>query len=210
MYVRLPLTRFQMEVLRCLNVAPSQLHPNSWGYIQAFGVLCQALGIRPTAKMFLHFFKTRPNAKRGWVSLSSMSKNSIFHLFAESYKDFKNHFFKVSITEMGQPFFLNDNGSPRFPLYLTKEPRTLTSWPLEDMSDVERRDLDRLVGLPRPVSSRQRVSCLKYNDFKSKVSGRFLCQIFCYWAVHILICVCKILQKSWRKEVVVIGSSIPG
>ncbi|WVZ04617.1 hypothetical protein V8G54_017963 [Vigna mungo] len=181
MYIRLPFTRFQMDVLRCLNVAPSQLHPNGCGYIQAFGVLCQALGIEPTTKIFLFFFKTRPNAKRGWVSLSSMSKNSIFNLFVESYKDFKNHFFKVSITEMGQPFFLNENGSPRFPLYWTKKPRTLTSWPLEDMTDVERRNLDELVGLPRPFSSRKMINCLKYNDLKSRVSDRFLCQIpSCY------------------------------
>ncbi|WVY94257.1 hypothetical protein V8G54_033345 [Vigna mungo] len=170
MYVRLPLTRFQMDVLRCLNVAPSQLHPNGWGYIQSFGVLCQALDIEPTAKIFLFFFKTRPNAKRGWVSLTSMAKNSIFSLFVESYKDFKNQFFKVSVTEMGRPFFLNDDGSSRFPLYWTKKPHTLTSWLIEDMSDVERRDLDRLVKLPRPFSSRKMVNCLKYNDLKSKVS----------------------------------------
>ncbi|BAT76398.1 hypothetical protein VIGAN_01439200 [Vigna angularis var. angularis] len=36
MYVRLPLSVFQMDVLKTLNVAPTQLHPNSWGYIQAF------------------------------------------------------------------------------------------------------------------------------------------------------------------------------
>ncbi|KOM41150.1 hypothetical protein LR48_Vigan04g134800 [Vigna angularis] len=48
LYLRLPFTTFQMDVLRTLNVAPSQLHPNSWGYMQAFAVLCRALGIRPT------------------------------------------------------------------------------------------------------------------------------------------------------------------
>lgn len=104
LYVRLPFTGFQMDILRILNVAPSQLHPNSWGYIQAFGVLCQSLGIRPTTKLFLYFFKTRPNAKRGWVSLSSVSKHAIFQLFAESYKDFKKQFFKIFITDLGRPF----------------------------------------------------------------------------------------------------------
>ncbi|WVZ09140.1 hypothetical protein V8G54_013670 [Vigna mungo] len=122
MYVRLPFTRFQMEVLKYLNVAPSQLHPNSWAYIQAFGVLCQALGINPTAKIFLYFFKSRPNAKKGWISLSSKAKDAIFNLFAESFKDFKNHFFKVSIKSRGKPFFLNDDGSSKFPLYWTRKP----------------------------------------------------------------------------------------
>ncbi|KOM49471.1 hypothetical protein LR48_Vigan08g029800 [Vigna angularis] len=48
LYLRFPFTTFQMDVLRTLNVAPSQLHPNSWGYVQAFAVLCRALAIRPT------------------------------------------------------------------------------------------------------------------------------------------------------------------
>lgn len=134
-------------------------------------MLCQALGIEPSVKIFLYFFKTRPNAKRGWVSLSSVSKNALFQLFAESYKDFKTQFFKVSVTDLGRPFFLCDDG--KFPLYRTKKPRTITSCPLEDMTDIERRDLDVLVGLPRPFSSQKMVNCLKYNDLKSRVSGRF-------------------------------------
>jgi len=32
-HVRLPLDEFTMRVLRILNVAPTQLHPNSWGYL---------------------------------------------------------------------------------------------------------------------------------------------------------------------------------
>lgn len=173
MYVRLPFTRFQMEVLQYLNVAPSQLHPNSWGHIQAFGVLCQALGIKPSAKVFSFFFKSRPNAKKGWVSLSSMAKNAIFQLYAKSYKEFKNQFFKVSITKMGRPFFFNEDGSPKFPLYWTKTPRSLTSWSLDDMTDIEHRDLDVLVKLARPFSSRKIVNCLRYNDFKPRVFGMF-------------------------------------
>jgi len=31
LHVRLPLDEFTMGVLRLLNVAPTQLHPNSWG-----------------------------------------------------------------------------------------------------------------------------------------------------------------------------------
>jgi len=43
LHVRLPLDDFTMGVLRALNVAPTQLHPNSWAYMQAFRVLCQSL-----------------------------------------------------------------------------------------------------------------------------------------------------------------------
>lgn len=40
------------------------LHPNSWGYIQVFAIMCQALAIRPTVALFLYIFRTRPIAKR--------------------------------------------------------------------------------------------------------------------------------------------------
>ncbi|QCD86570.1 hypothetical protein DEO72_LG3g1094 [Vigna unguiculata] len=39
LYVRLPFNDFTMGVLRLLNVAPTQLHPNSWAYLQDFRVV---------------------------------------------------------------------------------------------------------------------------------------------------------------------------
>ena len=49
LHVRLPLDDFTMGVLHQLNVAPTQLHPNSWAYLQAFRVLCQSdEGLTPT------------------------------------------------------------------------------------------------------------------------------------------------------------------
>ncbi|QCD89113.1 hypothetical protein DEO72_LG4g51 [Vigna unguiculata] len=39
LHVRLPLDDFAMGVLPLLNVAPTQLHPNSWASLQAFRVL---------------------------------------------------------------------------------------------------------------------------------------------------------------------------
>lgn len=65
MYVRLPFSVFQVDVLRMLNVAPSQLHPNNWGCIQAFATLCQVLAIRLTPTIFLYFFQTRPVVGKG-------------------------------------------------------------------------------------------------------------------------------------------------
>lgn len=36
--VRVPFSSFQIAVLNFLRVAPSQLHPNSWGFIGAFEI----------------------------------------------------------------------------------------------------------------------------------------------------------------------------
>ena len=40
-HVCLPFDDFTMGVLRVLNVAPSQLHPNSWASLQAFRLICE-------------------------------------------------------------------------------------------------------------------------------------------------------------------------
>ena len=37
--VRLPFSRFERELLIEINVGPPQLHPNSWAFIKAFGIL---------------------------------------------------------------------------------------------------------------------------------------------------------------------------
>ena len=67
-HVRFTFDEFTMEVLRVLNVAPTQLHPNSWVALQAFRLLCEVLGLKPTPRPFLHFFGTRPGDQICWVS----------------------------------------------------------------------------------------------------------------------------------------------
>ena len=43
LHMRLSFDESTMGALRLLNVAPTQLHPNNWAYLQAFRVLCMAL-----------------------------------------------------------------------------------------------------------------------------------------------------------------------
>nr|KYP32795.1 hypothetical protein KK1_046427 [Cajanus cajan] len=42
--VCLPFTQFECDFLNFVNSAPCQLHPNSWGFLRAFQVLCSVLG----------------------------------------------------------------------------------------------------------------------------------------------------------------------
>ena len=46
--LRLPFRGFERALLNEVNVAPSQLHPNSWAFVQAFGILCNHLGHTPS------------------------------------------------------------------------------------------------------------------------------------------------------------------
>ncbi|MCH79513.1 hypothetical protein A2U01_0000263 [Trifolium medium] len=42
-----PFTSFEDTILRILNIAPSQLHPNSWAFVKAFEIVCMGLEIEP-------------------------------------------------------------------------------------------------------------------------------------------------------------------
>ena len=123
-----------MEVLRVLNVAPTQLHPNSWAAIQAFRLLCDVLSLRPIARSFLHFFGTRPGDRICWLSLVGQTKNSLFAPYTTSYKNFKTGFFKVVIEEGGRQFFF-DGETPKFPFYWTKDPTRFNLLPRSLMTD---------------------------------------------------------------------------
>ncbi|QCE11543.1 hypothetical protein DEO72_LG10g2776 [Vigna unguiculata] len=76
LHVRLPLDDFTMGVLRALNVAPTQLHSNSWAYLQAFRILCQSLYLEPSPYAFLYFYDTRPRQPTTWLPLISRPNGS--------------------------------------------------------------------------------------------------------------------------------------
>ena len=107
LHVRLPLDDFTMGVLRGLDVAPTQLHPNSWAYMQTFRILCQSLYLEPSPYAFLYFYDTRPRQLTTWLSLISRPSISRLDAFSQSFKHFKDGYFKVMVKEEGKPYFLN-------------------------------------------------------------------------------------------------------
>ncbi|PNX84154.1 hypothetical protein L195_g040208, partial [Trifolium pratense] len=56
MGLRLPFSPFAASVLKALQVAPSQLHPNSWSFIMGFEQLCSYRDVRPTLPLFFRIF----------------------------------------------------------------------------------------------------------------------------------------------------------
>lgn len=63
--VKLPFSDFECGMLRALNIAPSQLHPNSWGFLRAFTILCHGIGSEPSVGLFLSFFQAKSSPKVG-------------------------------------------------------------------------------------------------------------------------------------------------
>jgi len=66
--------------------------------------------------LFLHFYKTRPTASKGWVSFLEENK-CLFTLYLASYKSFKTGLFNVAIPDRGRKYIFDEEGRPKFPLY---------------------------------------------------------------------------------------------
>jgi len=132
--MRLLLDDFTVGVLRALNVAPTQLHPNSWAYLQAFRILCQSLYLEPTPYAFLYFYDTRPRRPATWLSLISRPNISRLDDFSQSFKHFKDGYFKVVIKEGGKSHFFNADGSTKFPFIWTSNPSRYKDMGMEELS----------------------------------------------------------------------------
>ncbi|GAU46733.1 hypothetical protein TSUD_369190 [Trifolium subterraneum] len=48
LHLWLPFNSFECQILRVMNVAPCQLHPNSWAFLKVFQVACEGLDLVPT------------------------------------------------------------------------------------------------------------------------------------------------------------------
>jgi len=90
----LPFNEFTMGVLCTLNVAPTQLHPNSWASLQAFQLLAKMFCLRPSPHVFLSYYSARPTSPIKWVSLVSQSHNIPFIPFSSFINISKTLFLK--------------------------------------------------------------------------------------------------------------------
>ncbi|KAL2324392.1 hypothetical protein Fmac_023450 [Flemingia macrophylla] len=177
-----------MSVLRTLNVAPTQLHPNSWAAMQAFKVLCLSLGVMPTAPLFLHFYSCKPGydteegysshqgeneVKAKWISLFRIPKRDLLESFTSSYKNSKNGFFRVSIPEEGRKYFFDHTGTPLFPLSWTRKPRRCDGFHVEDLTQAEREGLKVLLQAPRPLPSKMLIMLPKSPQITLDLIGTY-------------------------------------
>jgi len=145
LHVRLPLDGFTMGVLRALNVAPTQLHPNSWTYLQAFRILCQSLYLEPTPYDFLYVYNTRPRRPATWLSFISRPSISRLDAFSQSFKNFKDGYFKVVVKEGGKAHFLNADGSTKFSFSWTGNPSRYKDMGMDELSDGDKEVVEILL-----------------------------------------------------------------
>ncbi|RDX70449.1 hypothetical protein CR513_50308, partial [Mucuna pruriens] len=135
--IQLPFTHFERSVLQALNVAPTQLHPNSWAFVRAFELLCEDLGKVPTLGVFFWFFTPRKMDRVGWTSLSNRPKRSLLWPFSESYKGFKNLFFRVAPNDSNSRLLVDRDGRQHFPLQWTRRPAVSISVAVKNLESWE-------------------------------------------------------------------------
>ncbi|RDX88896.1 hypothetical protein CR513_29439, partial [Mucuna pruriens] len=169
--LKLPFSSFEQTVLRVLNVAPTQLHPNSWAFVRAFELLCEDLGRAPSLGVFFWFFRVKKAPKVGWMSLSSRPNRQLLKPFLESFKIFKDKFFKVSPGKSGPSLMMDLSGTPLFPFYWTPQPAVSITIVRKDLEKWEDEFVGIIENLPRLFCSeliRGSVKLLK--DLKKNLS----------------------------------------
>ena len=78
--MQLPFTEFQKEAFDHFRPAPSMIMPNSWKIMVAFEALCVEVVVRPTSRLFRHFYQPKKSQK-GWYFFSKQTKLKRNRLF---------------------------------------------------------------------------------------------------------------------------------
>jgi len=88
------LSPFESRMLTVMNMAPSQLHPNSWAFLKTFQVLYYYLHISMTIKKIMYFYQLKHGFDVG--CLFNGAQNGHFStIYTFSFKNFTNKFFKL-------------------------------------------------------------------------------------------------------------------
>jgi hypothetical protein len=134
-----PFTPFQASMLRTLNVAPTQLSPNSWSFVKAFELICFGLDILdPSVAVFFSFYHIKSLFPNSVVSLSAQPNRGLFSLFSSNYKNYKDTFLRVRGAVGVQNVMYSSEGEPLFPFYWTSNPRLVKGTVYESLREFER------------------------------------------------------------------------
>ncbi|GAU44908.1 hypothetical protein TSUD_25710 [Trifolium subterraneum] len=161
-----PLTIFEDAILRLLNVAPSQFHPNSWAFVKGYELLCYALDIEPSLGVFFSFYHVKSLTPRRLVSICIQPNKGLFKLFASNFKNYQDSFFRVRYGPGLHSLMYDTDGDRLFPFYWTEDPRAikgvyndvLTSFEKETITFLESFNLIDIKDLLRRETNPKRVT----------------------------------------------------
>ncbi|GAU50491.1 hypothetical protein TSUD_26830 [Trifolium subterraneum] len=138
LHLWLPFNSFECQLLRVMNVAPCQLHPNSWAFFKAFQVACEGLDLVPTAGVFFCFFHVKNVSPHSLISISSQPNKGRFSLYASNFKIYRDTFVRFRCGEgFSEPMF-DVSGNRLFPFYWSSSPRLIKGTRTSTLNEYER------------------------------------------------------------------------
>lgn len=144
--MKVPFTLFENLIQRALNVTPTQLHQNRWGFVRAFEILCRSLKVVPNIGVLFSFLRTKGEGNGKWISFTGHQKKRLLTPFSTSYKDFKVEFFRVRGSPSCPQVFIDNKGAYHFPLYWQRKPFAITDVVEEEVTDDIREIISLLSG----------------------------------------------------------------
>jgi len=186
LYVSLPFDNFTMSVLRALHLAPTQLHPNTWVFVQAFRLVCDVFRLSPTPSTFLSYYTSHPAKLALWHLLVGRSGNVLFDSFSTSYKNFKEKFLMVFIRLEGVKYFFDEVGRSKFPLSWTSKLTEFKEWPRPPLSAEEKEIYSLFDGLPCKLRRRKLVAIYTSPQRWEAFEG----MIFCLFSIGLGLFLC--------------------
>lgn len=109
-----------------------------------------------------------------------MTDQTLFKPYSKSYKNFKDQFFKIIITETRRRDFFDEEGSPLFPLYWTENPTKMKAYVKHDLDIADLCVIDLIDTLPRRLPARNLVDCLPFEDCSRRALGMVLVRFAIY------------------------------
>jgi hypothetical protein len=139
MRVTIPFTPFEMWVLKFLNVAPSQIRPNSWAFIRGFEILCMALDLEPIVAAFLYFYGRKDVNKGTWITISAHPGRKLFPAYASNFKNEWQDSFAWIRGALGcSTSSIMVDGEAKFPLNWTLNPIIVMDFDFGKMTPYEK------------------------------------------------------------------------
>lgn len=86
---------FEFEVLKHINITPSQMTHNGQAFTKEFEILCRNLEVSPTVGLFLSFYNTKTAIKGSWGILGALSERVLLCPYFNNYENWKDRFVRV-------------------------------------------------------------------------------------------------------------------
>ena len=127
----------------------------------------------PLLTLFLYFYDTRPRRPATWLSLISRPSISKLDALSQSFKHFKDGYFKVVVKEGDKAHFLNADGSSKFPFSWTGNPSRYKDMGMDELSAGDKKVVEILLKFIDKLSTKGLVRV--YNSVHPIIDIKGIC-----------------------------------